>query len=89
MLYFGAAWCNISRPFSQQLKSYYEEINLENKKLEIIYVSVDKFAEEYEAGAKDMPWVGIPVNDPRVADLKEFYNIRSVPTLLLIDKRGE
>ncbi len=36
-----------------------------------------------------MPWIGIPCNDSRVADLKEFYNIRSIPTLLLIDKKGE
>ena len=36
-----------------------------------------------------MPWIGIPCNDPRVADLKEFYNIRSIPTLLLIDRKGE
>ena len=36
-----------------------------------------------------MPWIGIPCNDARVADLKEFYNIRSIPTLLLIDKKGE
>ena len=36
-----------------------------------------------------MPWIGIPCNDARVADLKEFYNIRIIPTLLLIDKKGE
>ncbi len=71
------------------MKSCYEEINLENKKLEIIYVSLDKFADEYEEGVKGMPWIGIPANDPRVHELKEFYNIKSIPTLLLIDKKGE
>jgi hypothetical protein len=36
-----------------------------------------------------MPWIGIQVNDPRVSDLKEFYNIKSIPALILIDKKGE
>jgi hypothetical protein len=36
-----------------------------------------------------MPWIGIPWNDARLADLKEFYNIRTIPSLLLIDKKGE
>lgn len=36
-----------------------------------------------------MPWIGIPMNDSRVLDLKEFYNVTSIPTLILIDKKGE
>jgi hypothetical protein len=35
-----------------------------------------------------MQWIGIGANDSRVAELKEFYNIRSVPTLILIDNKG-
>lgn len=62
---------------------------MEKSKLEIIYISLDKLADEYEEGVKGMPWIGIAANDPRVLDLKEFYNIRSIPTLLLIDKKGE
>jgi hypothetical protein len=89
LLYFGAAWCNISKPFSRQLKACYDEINLEHKKLEIIYVSMDKLAEEFDEEAKSLPWIGIPCTDPRVADLKEFYNVRSIPTLLLVDNKGE
>lgn len=52
-------------------------------------MSVDRMTEEFEEGVKGMPWIGIPCNDVRVVDLKEFYNIRSVPTLVLIDRRGE
>jgi hypothetical protein len=36
-----------------------------------------------------MPWIGLNFNDERVLGLKEFYNIRSIPTLLLIDNHGE
>ncbi len=49
---------------------------------------MDKLGDDYEEGIKGMPWIGIQGNDPRVLDLKEFYNIRSIPSLLLIDKKG-
>ena len=34
------------------------------------------------------PWLSIPFDDPRVKDLKEFYNVRSVPLLILVDSEG-
>ncbi len=36
-----------------------------------------------------MPWLGIGPADERVKDLREFYNIRSVPILILVDSSGE
>ena len=36
-----------------------------------------------------MPWVGIPFGDDRNAGLKEFYDIRGLPRLVLLDNRGE
>lgn len=36
-----------------------------------------------------MPWVGLPFGDEKVAGLKEFYDIRAIPKLLLLDVRGE
>lgn len=33
--------------------------------------------------------MGISFDDPRVKGLKEFYNIRSIPSLILTDSRGE
>ena len=36
-----------------------------------------------------MPWVGLPYGDDRAAELKEFYDIRGLPRLVLMDNRGE
>lgn len=36
-----------------------------------------------------MPWIGVSYSDPRVAGLKEFYSITTIPTLLLVDHKGE
>ena len=36
-----------------------------------------------------MPWLGLGFADERAAGLKEFYDIRAIPKLTLIDTKGE
>ena len=36
-----------------------------------------------------MPWLGLSFLDERVAGLKEFYDIRAIPKLALLDSKGE
>lgn len=62
---------------------------MEEKRIEIIYVGLDRVKKDYEAFVRSMPWVGLNFADERVAGLKEFYDIRAVPKLLLLDSRGE
>jgi hypothetical protein len=40
--------CNISKTFISLLKPYYNEINLEDKKIEIIYVPFDKVKKDFD-----------------------------------------
>jgi nucleoredoxin len=72
-----------------QLRRFYEEVNLEEKRIEVIYVGLDRVKKDYEAFVRTMPWLGIPFADERAPALKEFYDIRAVPKLLLLDSRGE
>lgn len=62
--------CSISKAFLPSLKAFYEEVNLESKKLEIIYVGFDKAKKDFENWTKHMPWVGLGFGDDRVAGLK-------------------
>lgn len=32
--------------------------------------------------AKDMPWLAVPYNDPRLRDVREFYKIRTIPQVV-------
>lgn len=96
MLFFAAEWvpsclsqCNVCKSFAPLLKKFYEEVNLEEKRIEIIYVGLDKVKKDYESFTKAMPWVGLPFADEKLAGLKEFYDIRAIPKLLLLDVRGE
>lgn len=49
----------------------------------------DKVKKEYENWTKDMPWLGLGFSDERAGELKEFYDIRAIPKLILIDSKGE
>ena len=57
--------------------------------MEIVYVGFDKNKKEYENFTKKMPWLGIGFSDERAAGLKQFYDIRAIPKLILIDTKGE
>ena len=81
--------CNVSKSFVVALKKFYEEVNLEDKKVEVIYVGLDKTKKEHDNFTKGMPWVGLSFADERTAGLKQFYDIRAIPKLILIDFRGE
>jgi hypothetical protein len=43
---------------------------------------------DYENFVKTMPWIGLPFADEKIAGLKEFYDIRAIPKLLLLDVKG-
>lgn len=62
--------CNICKAFIATLKSFYEEVNLEDKKIEIIYVGLDKIKKEYENFTRTMPWIGLGFSDEKIQGLK-------------------
>lgn len=72
-----------------KVKSHYKEINLEQKNVEIIYVSLDKSEKDYDMFTQKFPWLGIKFDDPRVKSLREFYNVKAIPSLILLDDKGE
>ena len=42
LLFFSAGWCPPCEQFQQLLKDFYNEVNIDGKIIEIIYVSHDK-----------------------------------------------
>lgn len=52
--------------FVPLLIDFYNEINENEKQLEIIYVSRDRSKEEFEEALDEMPWLSLPYEDQRV-----------------------
>eukprot|EP00747_Dinoflagellata_sp_TGD_P220457 gnl/TRDRNA2_/TRDRNA2_92445_c0_seq1.p1 gnl/TRDRNA2_/TRDRNA2_92445_c0~~gnl/TRDRNA2_/TRDRNA2_92445_c0_seq1.p1 ORF type:complete len:264 (+),score=27.66 gnl/TRDRNA2_/TRDRNA2_92445_c0_seq1:84-875(+) len=72
-----------------KLKLAYTEA-LKNKGLEIVYLSADSNAEDYEFSFKKMPWVAVPFGeDELAAALRKLYRYCiGLPQLIILDKSG-
>lgn len=88
-MFFSANWCPPCHTFLPILIDFYNEINLETKILEIIYVPRDKSKEEFEEHYEKMPWISIPYGDSRNRRLVEAHDIKGIPILYVLKKNGE
>lgn len=88
-LYFSAKWCPLCVTFTPILIDFYSEINIEEKLLEIIYVSRDKTKDEFEEIYKEMPWLAFPFGDSRIKKLVDAHDVKGIPLLIVLKRNGE
>ena len=55
-IYFSAHWCPPCRNFTPVLAQFYEEVNKDGKKLEIIFVTSDRDEASFKEYFALMPW---------------------------------
>ena len=89
-VYFGAHWAPPCRLFTPQLTDFYKKINSEGLRLEVVLCSIDGNEAAFERNFGDMPWAAVPYNeDQRIQNLKQKFGINGLPTLIVLDKRGD
>lgn len=90
-IYFEAQWCPSCEAFVPRLLSFYEELRQAGKSFEIVLVSFDDSAEKMFAHMKAyaMPWLAVPFRGDKAEALTERYNVRGIPTLIVIDGEGK
>ena len=89
-LFFSAGWCPPCKEFLPKLVEFYEEANKEEKKLEIVYVSVDKTEEQYKEHFAEMPWLAIPFSETeRIERLEDFAEAENIPKVVFLNDSGE
>jgi len=93
-LYFGAHWAPPCRLFTPSLAEFYSKINsgseLQSKKIEIVFCSLDGNEAAFERNYGEMPFCAVPYSDEqRIQNLKQRYGINGIPTLVVLDKKGE
>uniref|UniRef100_I1PPJ9 protein-disulfide reductase n=1 Tax=Oryza glaberrima TaxID=4538 RepID=I1PPJ9_ORYGL len=89
-LYFGAHWCPPCRAFTKQLREAYDELKaLRPGNFQVIFISMDRNEEEFQASLSAMPWFAIPYSDTTVQELSRIFTIKGIPTLLILGPDGK
>lgn len=90
-IYFSAHWCPPCRQFTPMLVKTYNELQKAGKPFDIVFISSDQGAEQmrnYMTEAK-MPWKALPFGDRHKLVLGHKYQVRGIPTLVIVDKDGK
>jgi nucleoredoxin len=90
-LYFSAHWCPPCRRFTPQLAETYQKVTSKNDgQFEIVFVSSDKDAGQFDEYFAEMPWAAIPYSDrDRQAALSKKFKVQGIPTLVILNPDGE
>jgi nucleoredoxin len=86
-LYFSASWCGPCKMFTPELVKLRDR---NDDKFEVVFVSSDRSAEDQEEYMKDydMEWPAIPYDSPLRGQLGAKYEIRGIPSLVIVDDQG-
>lgn len=92
-LYFSAQWCLPSHKFTPKLISIYQKmkqkLSQQQEDFEIIYVSSDRNDLEFDSSFNTMPWLALPFQDPTTKDLTKYFDIRGIPSLIILGPDGK
>ena len=65
-------------------------MNASGKQFEVIYVSWDQTIDQFNDYYSHMPWLALPFENAQLKDaLYQSFGINGVPTLVLINNRGQ
>jgi nucleoredoxin len=62
-IYFGAHWAPPCRLFTPTLAEFYNKINSSQKRIEVIFCSIDGNEAAFERNFAEMPWTAVPYTD--------------------------
>ena len=88
-IYFSMHNCPPCRMFTPIFADLYNEINADEKVMEVIFCSGDKTQEEFDEYYGEMPWLALPKGDPRLPGLAAAFEVKGVPRLVVIKPDGE
>lgn len=86
-IYFSAQWCPPCRHFTPSLVEFRDQSSNE---FEVVFVSSDRSQKDQLAYMKkyNMKWYTIPHGSDAANALKKKYEIRGIPSLVIVDSKG-
>ena len=95
VLFYGGAWDGKTKKVAESLTKLLNLVNGEGDEydaskrlMDVLYVSNDKSQGDMETliTSQSAPYAYLPWNDDRILDLKETYNLVSVPQVIVLDR---
>merc|ERR1712146_630671 len=86
-VYFSAHWCPPCRGFTPVLGKFYEEVNKDGKRMEIIFVSCDQDEKQFEEYHNSMPFIAAPWSSDR-QNMGQAMGVSGIPALMVMKKDG-
>lgn len=87
-LYFSMHNCPPCRAFTPVFAELYNELNANEKVIEVIFLSGDKTQEEFDTYYGEQPWLALPRGDSRLATLAKKFEVKGVPRLIILKPDG-
>lgn len=87
-IYFGSHQCPACASFTPTLVHVYDQ--LQDESFEVVYVSLDPSEVSMFSYMTEsrMPWFALPWGGPHSSALLERYQVKWIPTLIVIDGAG-
>merc|ERR1719330_722596 len=90
MVYFSAHWCPPCRGYTPALSEAYGKSGKAGKEVAIAFVSSDRDQEAFDGYWGEMTFFALPYSErDRKQALCEKYGVKGIPTLVLLDGKGE
>lgn len=88
-LYFSLSTYQGSVAFTPKLNEVYKKLKEKGENFEIVMLPLDDDEEEFKQGFEGMPWYSLPVNDKSCEKLARYFELRMLPTLVVIGPDGK
>lgn len=88
-IFFSISSFSSCSEFAKSLTEMYLKLKENGENFEVILVSLDDEESSYEQGFADMPWLAIPFKDKICDKLVRYFELDSIPTLVIIGPDGK
>ncbi|XP_058078668.1 uncharacterized protein LOC131226997 [Magnolia sinica] len=88
-LYFSLSSFKSCREFTPNLVEIYGKLKERGDNFEVVLISLDDEEQSFKEGFESMPWLALPFMDKTRDKLIRYFELQTLPTLVIIGKDGK
>ncbi|XP_058080099.1 probable nucleoredoxin 1 [Magnolia sinica] len=88
-LYFSLSSLKPCREFTTNLIEIYGQLKEREENFEIVLISLDNQHQSFKEEFERMPWLALPFMDKGLSKLIRYFDLKTLPTLVIIDTDGK